>query len=246
MSHTSGVLPSDRVGETKQSGLLIAALLGLSLCLAFLLSACSPAASADEEARELLANGDLAAAAQKALEIEDADTKEIVLQEIMLEAMDAQNVYDYGELGISDISSYMPTYVNAIKDQLLSLAASGGGTIDSVIPDFSNPDCAAAIESGNKVKKIYNNYKSIITPEVQSQLSPAAQDLDERYREVCEDTSTLLSQSGIQSFLMSPQVLGTKLGTGTPSVDIQTLANNVERFTLDYNNMAGDLALKTN
>lgn len=206
---------------------IIAALMAAVTCLS--LAACAP--SPAEEALSMVDSGDMAGAVSKAMEISDDAERADVLDRIAIEAMRPQDVLDYATLGISDLTSYIDTFANEFISEVLSAAFSGGSASPEV--DTSNADYVAALESGDKVREIFQEYKEIVSPEVQECLSDEVRDLDARYREICSDTGGLLSASGILDYLYSKEVLG-EIAAQEASIDPKELANNVERFELDY------------
>lgn len=220
---------------------LFIGILGLicSIGIALTLTACG--SSPADEAKSLLDSGDYAGAVEKAMTITDESKKQTILEEIMLKAMDAQDVFDYSALGIEDLSAYATTFgqeaANKMRTDALSFMFSDAQemTVEFPQPNMSDPDCVAAEESGKKVLNIFNEYKKIINADVQGALSDSAKDLDSRYRKICTDTTSLLSMSGMRSYLTSSAVLGSSIGASSPTVDPKTLKNNVERFTMDYN-----------
>ena len=212
--------------------------LAMAASLAFALAACSP--SPAEEARSLIKSGDYAGAVEVALTIADEAEQAAVFDELLISAMDVQSTLDYAPLGLGDVTSYVEVYADKFISELLSAAFSGGSASPKI--DTGNADYRAAIETGDKVRSIYADYKGIITSEVQPLLSDDAKNLDTRYRELCEDLSLILSDMGMIEYLYSEDVLGSTLSNSSAPVDLAELGNDVERLSLDYEKFAEGLS----
>lgn len=210
------------------ASVLLLALLALSLC------ACAP--SPKEKAEELFESGDYAGAVEEALNISNEDEKAEFLEKVMLAAMNGQAVLDNATLGTEALTGYIQTFADNIKNQLRQFMLSSDTEFTmSFETDPSDANFAAAVEAGDEIKGIFNNYKAIMSNEAVEALGDSGKKLDKEYREICGDLISLLSSNGITDIVTSKEVLGTSITTRSASINLTELKNNVSRFTTEYN-----------
>ena len=214
------------------ASVLLLALLALSLC------ACAP--SPKEKAEELFESGDYAGAVEEALNISNEDEKAEFLEKVMLATMNGQAVLDNATLGTEALTGYIQTFADNIKNQLRQFMLSSDTEFTmSFETDPSDANFAAAVEAGDEIKGIFNNYKSIMSNETVEALGDSGKKLDKEYREICGDLISLLSSNGITDIVTSKEVLGTSITTRSASINLTELKNNVSRFTTEYNSAVG-------
>lgn len=217
----------------KARNLLLIAIACLMAC--FLCTSCTP--SAADQARDLIKSGDLDEAIEKASTISDQTEKQAVYKEIVIDAMDAQQLSDMATAALSDVETLVKSYSSSAKSKLYSAAISayaGGNGSVSLEVDTNDSSYKAAVEQGKKIRTFYDDYMKTVSPNVQNELDADTKAADEKFRSPCSTLASFTSQTGLQTFLYSSDVLGSSVGASKASVTPDTLKTKMSEFKAAY------------
>lgn len=141
--------------------------------------------SAADEARSLIESGDLTEAVAKAGEVSDQTEKQAILKEIVVEAMDVQEVLDSATTASENTAELVETFSASMKSQLLSFYFSDEAeTTASLEVDTSDPHYKEAIARGYAIGDTLSSYEKVITSDIQNELDEETEAADKKYRDI--------------------------------------------------------------